>query len=137
MTFLVSTRSAELTLVPFIQTVRFSAVFSLHRSHFPDPRNAPVPRWFACLLVHMSSAGPCVCPPRHSKLRSWKHWDTLVCSHPRKSFAASLFHHCQARPAYEMRALPLSTFQNKMQLQGVCQWFHSLSWQLFGLNIAH
>lgn len=46
----------------------FCFFFSLHRSHFPDPRSAPVPRWFACPRVLMCSAAPSVLsvPPQET-----------------------------------------------------------------------
>ena len=73
--------SRQSALRPFF----FLFFFSLHRSHFPDPRSAPVPRWFACPRVLMCSAAPSVLyvPPQET-VRSWRRWDTLVSSHPTK-----------------------------------------------------
>lgn len=91
---------------------RFFFFFSLHRSHFPDPRSAPVSRWFACPRVHMSSAAPSVLsvPPQET-VRSWRHWDTLVSSHPTKSSASLL--PLSSTAAHKIRALPVRTFQSK------------------------
>ena len=71
--------------VPLSALFFFCFFFSLHRSHFPVPRSAPVPRWFACPRVLMCSAAPSVLPvPPQETVRSWRRWDTLVSSHPTK-----------------------------------------------------
>lgn len=59
---------------------------------------------------------------RHNTLSgAGKHWDTLVCSHPIKSWRASgSFYHRQATPASKLRPLPVDAFQNKMlQMQPI------------------
>lgn len=108
-----------LTLVPFRLLTPLFGSFSLHRSHFlPAPRSAAVPRWFVGVLVCMSSAGPSVCPLRHSKLPEGGNTGThSVCSHPMKPWTSAVCLRLRLSrsnsPSHKIRTLPVNDFQKK------------------------